>query len=91
MYFQQNKFKLAMVTHLEQALTSFRSGLNCAQSVVSAYSEQFNGDLDLALGISCGFGGGMGRSQMMKDNHLYESVCEKCISDSINIINELVA
>jgi len=45
------------------AIESFRSGLNCSQSVVSAYAEEMNFDRNLALSISCGFGGGMGRLQ----------------------------
>jgi C_GCAxxG_C_C family probable redox protein len=47
----------------EKAIESFRSGLNCAQSVVTAYCDELKMDYDLALNISCGFGGGMGRMQ----------------------------
>ncbi|HBC77344.1 MAG TPA: hypothetical protein DEO60_08930 [Bacteroidales bacterium] len=47
----------------EMAIESFRSGLNCSQSVVSAYADEMSFDRNLALGISCGFGGGMGRLQ----------------------------
>jgi C_GCAxxG_C_C family probable redox protein len=47
----------------ELAVESFRSGLNCSQSVVMAYAEEMNFDRNLALSISCGFGGGMGRLQ----------------------------
>jgi C_GCAxxG_C_C family probable redox protein len=47
----------------EKALESFRSGLNCAQAVFSAYSEKLGFDYDLAVSVSCGFGGGMGRQQ----------------------------
>lgn len=47
----------------EKAIESFRSGLNCAQAVVTAYSENLNYDNNLAHSISCGFGGGMGRLQ----------------------------
>ena len=47
----------------EKAITLFTSGLNCAQSVTTAYSEKLNFDNTLALNISCGFGGGMGRLQ----------------------------
>jgi len=45
------------------AIESFRSVLNCSQSVVMAYTEEMNFDRNLALSISCGFGGGMGRLQ----------------------------
>lgn len=47
----------------EIAIESFRSGLNCSQSVVLAYVEEMNFDRTLALSMSCGFGGGMGRLQ----------------------------
>lgn len=47
----------------ERAIGSFRSGLNCAQAVLTAYSEDLSFDINLAMSISCGFGGGMGRLQ----------------------------
>jgi len=47
----------------ENAITLFKSGLNCAQAVLTAYSEKLNFDNGLALNISRGFGGGMGRLQ----------------------------
>jgi C_GCAxxG_C_C family probable redox protein len=47
----------------EKAIRSFRNGLNCAQAVVSAYTEELKFDPALALSLSCGFGGGMGRLQ----------------------------
>ena len=140
----------------EKALESFRSGLNCAQAVVTSYSGIMNYDNSLALSISCGFGGGMGRLQetcgavtgsfmvlgmhnckkfsdnkerkeatyamvqkfseqfkqingstdcisllkcdlkteegnrYAKENNLFGTVCEKCISDSIRIISDLI-
>jgi len=140
----------------EKAITTFRSGLNCAQAVLTAYSDELNFDNNLALSVSCGFGGGMGRLQetcgavtgsfmvlgiynckkfsdnkerkeatysmiqefskifiqingttdclsllkcdlkteegnrYAKDNNLFGTVCEKCISDSVSIINKLI-
>jgi len=47
----------------EIAIETFRSGLNCAQSVVASYADEMNFDRNLALSISCGFGAGMGRLQ----------------------------
>lgn len=146
-----------MANHIEEkAIATFRAGLNCAQAVVSAYADELNFDKDVALSISCGFGGGMGRlqgtcgavtgsymvlglynckditdnkdrkaatyamvqrfsekfleangstdcisllkqeikteegHQKAKEENLFESVCEKCISDSIGIINQLI-
>jgi hypothetical protein len=45
-----------MTEKTEQALSTFRSGMNCAQSVLSVYSEQYDLDYNRALSISCGFG-----------------------------------
>jgi hypothetical protein len=100
------------------AIANFRSGLNCAQSVLAAYSDIYHIDKQAALSLSCGFGGGMGQEfskrftllngtlncktllncdlrteegqQYMKDNNLIEVVCEKCIADSIMILDELI-
>jgi C_GCAxxG_C_C family probable redox protein len=45
------------------AITNFRSGLNCAQSVISTFTEKYTIDKSAALMLSCGFGAGMGRLQ----------------------------
>ena len=37
------------------------AGFNCAQSVFSAFCEDFGLNRETALKLSCGFGGGMGR------------------------------
>jgi C_GCAxxG_C_C family probable redox protein len=140
----------------EKAIRSFRSGLNCAQAVVTAYTDELDYDYNLAQSVACGFGGGMGRLQetcgavtgsfmvlgiynckkfkdnkdrkeatytmvqkfsekfklingatdckallkcdlktdegnrYAKDNNLFETVCEKCISDSLRIIDNLI-
>jgi C_GCAxxG_C_C family probable redox protein len=47
----------------EKAVKLFSSNFNCSQSVFSVFSEDLKIDSDLALKISCGFGGGMGRLQ----------------------------
>jgi C_GCAxxG_C_C family probable redox protein len=144
-----------MKTKAEKAVSSFKSGLNCAQSVFTAYAEEFNMNPELALSVSCGFGGGMGRLQetcgavtgafmvlgihnckmytdnkdskektyamvqefsdkfksiygtmdcrslincdlrteegqrYAKENKVHETICEKCVFDSIRIIEEL--
>lgn len=145
-----------METRTDKATRTFRSGLNCSQAVLTVYSDELGFDNDLALNISCGFGGGMGRlqetcgavtgaymvlgifngrrytdnaskkevtysmiqnfskkfksihgttdcksllkcdlkteegQQFAKENNLFETLCEKCISDSIGIIEELI-
>jgi len=45
----------------DQAIESFHSGFNCAQSVFITYCDEFGLDRDLALKLSCSLGGGMGR------------------------------
>jgi len=145
------------MTRAEQAINSFRSGNNCAQSVLLAFKEDFNFDENLASSISVGFGGGMGRLQekcgavtgafmviglysskihpdnLSRKNHsypliqqfdqqfksihhttqcsellgcdlkteeghnfavenkLFQKICEKCIEDSVRIVEELTA
>jgi C_GCAxxG_C_C family probable redox protein len=145
-----------MKSKKQKAIQSFRSGLNCAQSVLTAFSDDLEFDYKLALNVSSGFGGGMGKlqetcgavtgafmvigiynsnthtdtkigkdksesmiqafstkfkaingtqncSSLLKcdlkteegrtyatDNGLFETVCEKCVSDSVAIIEELI-
>ena len=140
----------------EKAIISFKSGFNCAQSVLTAYSDYINLDENTAKNITSGFGSGMGRlqetcgavtasfmvislfnglkysdnneskeaaismiqeftekfkskngvmdcstlincdlkseegRQFAKDHNLFETVCEKCISDSIGILEEII-
>ena len=45
------------------ALSKFKEGYNCAQSVVYAYADEMGVDENTALSLSVGFGGGMGRKQ----------------------------
>lgn len=52
-----------MTNREDKAINAFRSDMNCAQSVISAFTEDLKIDNNLAVSISCGFGGGMGRLQ----------------------------
>ncbi len=145
-----------MKTKEIKALEYFRSGLNCAQSVLKACTDDLNADEKLLIDLSCGFGGGMGRlqetcgavtgafmaiglhtgrkisdnkelkevtytmvrkfnhefkilngssdcrvllncdlkteegRQYAHDHHLFEKVCEKCITDAVKIIEEMI-
>lgn len=47
----------------DKAISNFRSGFNCAQSVLTAYSDELEFDNSFATCVSCGFGAGMGRLQ----------------------------
>ena len=51
------------MNHSETAIKKFEEGYNCAQSVLSTYSEKLNISKDLALKLASGFGAGMGRKQ----------------------------
>jgi C_GCAxxG_C_C family probable redox protein len=145
-----------MSERIEKTLKAFRTGLNCSQSVLTAFTDDLKVDNSLALSISCGFGAGMGRLQgtcgavtgafmaigvynckrftdnkdrkeetyamvqrfndrfvslngttecrklincdltteagriYAHDHQLFEKVCEKCISDSVNILEDLI-
>ncbi len=52
-----------MKPHEQKAIDAFKSGLNCAQAVITAYSDNMKFDYKQALCLSCGFGAGMGRLQ----------------------------
>ncbi len=45
---------------IEQAVSCFKEGFNCAQAVFSIYSKEYGLDQKVALKVSCGFGAGMG-------------------------------
>lgn len=47
----------------EHAKELFLGGNNCAQSVLLSFAKDFGFSKELALKVSAGFGGGMGRVQ----------------------------
>ncbi|RZN34817.1 MAG: hypothetical protein EF813_09680 [Methanosarcinales archaeon] len=44
---------------VEHAVSCFKDGFSCSQAVLSAYSERFGLDHEMALKVSGAFGGGM--------------------------------
>jgi len=50
------------MSRIEEALSKFKEDFNCAQSIFSTYAPYYGLDLDSAIKISTGFGGGMARS-----------------------------
>ncbi len=46
-----------------KAIKAFKSGYNCAQSVLVAFADELDYDKNFAINVSVGFGGGMGRLQ----------------------------
>ena len=49
------------MTRKEKAMSAFKEGYNCAQSLLIAYEDMLTIDLETAKKISSPFGGGMGR------------------------------
>ena len=46
---------------VNEAVSCFKEGFSCSQAVLSAFSEDFGLDRDIALKIATAFGGGMAR------------------------------
>lgn len=49
------------MTKGEKAKELFLQGYNCAQAVFGAFSDELSIDFEMAMKLSSGFGGGMGR------------------------------
>ena len=49
------------MNHADAAVAEFSKGFACSQAVLAAYAAEYGLDRDIALKISAGFGGGMGR------------------------------
>ena len=52
-------------SRIQRAVELFMQGYGCCQSVVCAFSDLYGLDEEMALRISAGFGGGVGRMRMM--------------------------
>ena len=46
----------------DEAIACFKNGLCCSQAILCAYGKRFGLDHGLAVRLSAGFGGGMGRT-----------------------------
>ena len=55
--------KINRMNHTESALQYFRTGFNCAQSVLTPFRGQFDISEDHCLKMACAFGAGMGKQQ----------------------------
>lgn len=49
-----------MESRIEKAVSLFKQGYNCAQSVFGAYADLFGMDEEMSFKLSMPFGGGMG-------------------------------
>ena len=47
----------------KKAIELFKSGYNCAQAVFMAFADELGLDVETAAKLSCGLGGGVGRSR----------------------------
>lgn len=54
-----------MEDRIQKAVELFMQGYGCCQSVVCAFADLYGLDEEMALRISAGFGGGVGRMRMM--------------------------
>ncbi|MBO5788234.1 MAG: C_GCAxxG_C_C family protein, partial [Bacteroidaceae bacterium] len=50
-----------MEERIEKAISLFKEGYNCSQSVVAAYADLYGFTPEQALKMSASFGGGIGR------------------------------
>lgn len=48
------------MSKVEQAVSCFKEGFNCAQAICSTYGQEYGLDQKTALKAACGFGAGMG-------------------------------
>ena len=53
-----------MSERADKAKALFFEGYNCSQSVLGAFADIYNLDMETAMRISDGFGGGMGRMRL---------------------------
>ncbi len=49
------------MSRVEQAVSDFKDGFNCSQSIFSNFSVEYGLNRETALKLATGFGGGMGR------------------------------
>jgi len=49
------------LSRVDEAVSSFRQGSNCAQAILATYGTSCGIDRQLALRLAMGLGGGMGR------------------------------
>ena len=50
---------------IQRAVELFMQGYGCCQSVLCAFADRYGMDEEMALKVSAGFGGGVGRMRMM--------------------------
>ncbi len=54
-----------MTTKKQQASSYFQNSFNCSQSVFTVFGTDYGLSEDTCLKVSCAFGGGMGRQQLV--------------------------
>ena len=57
--------EIDLESRIQRAVELFMQGYGCCQSVLCAFADRYGLDEEMALRISAGFGGGVGRLRMM--------------------------
>ena len=57
--------EIDLESRIQRAVELFMQGYGCCQSVLCAFADRYGMDEEMALRISAGFGGGVGRLRMM--------------------------
>lgn len=57
--------EIDLESRIQRAVELFMQGYGCCQSVLCAFADRYGLDEEMALRISAGFGGGVGRMRMM--------------------------
>ena len=57
--------EIDLESRIQRAVELFMQGYGCCQSVLCAFADRYGMDEEMALRISAGFGGGVGRMRMM--------------------------
>ena len=60
-----SKCEMSDDDRMQRAVELFMEGYGCCQSVFCAFADLYGLDRDMALRLSAGFGGGVGRMRMM--------------------------
>ena len=57
--------EIDLESRIQRAVELFMQGYGCCQSVLCAFADRYGLDEEMALRISAGFGGGVGRMRLM--------------------------
>jgi len=61
---EMNEKQEPAITRQELAITRFGKGFNCAQSVLSVFCEKYGLEMETAMKLACGLGGGFRQGEI---------------------------